>query len=159
MVRPKMNADISVNRKALRDYHILEKFEAGIELRGTEVKSVRGGFANINSAFARVENGQVFLYDLDIQPYIRASFEQHDPKRNRRLLMHKQEINRLFGQSQIKGHTIVALRLYWKDARVKVEVAIAKGKEASDKRQDLKEKASKRETDREVARFNKKHAH
>jgi len=153
-----MNADISVNRKALRDYHILERFEAGIELRGTEVKSIRGGFANINSGFARVENGQVFLYELDIQPYVRASFEQHEPKRFRRLLLHKQEINRLFGLTQIKGHTLVALRLYWKDSRVKIEIGVAKGKEAADKRQDLKEKASKRETDREVARFNKKHA-
>ncbi len=153
-----MSADISVNRKALRDYHILERYEAGLELKGTEVKSIRGGFANINSAFARVENGQVFVHDLDIQPYVRASFEQHEPKRFRRLLMHKQEINRLAGLTQIKGHTLVALRLYWKDARVKIEIGVAKGKESVDKRQDLKEKASKRETDREVARFNKKHA-
>lgn len=154
-----MSADISVNRKALRDYHILERFEAGLELRGTEVKSIRGGLANINSAFARVENGQVFLHDLDIQPYVRASFEQHEPKRFRRLLLHKQEINRLFGLTQIKGNTLVGLRLYWKDSRVKVEIGVAKGKESADKRQDLKEKASKRETDREVARFNKRHAH
>jgi SsrA-binding protein len=153
-----MSADISVNRKALRDYHILERFEAGLELKGTEVKSIRGGFANINNAFARVENGQVFVHDLDIQPYVRASFEQHEPKRFRRLLLHKQEINRLFGLTQIKGHTIVALRLYWKDARVKIEIGIAKGKESVDKRQDLKAKATKRETDREVARFNKRHA-
>src|SRR4051794_15237019 len=153
-----MSADISVNRKALRDYHILERFEAGLELKGTEVKSIRGGFANINSAFARVENGQVFVHDLDIQPYVRASFEQHEPKRFRRLLLHKQEINRLFGLTQIKGHTLVALRLYWKDSRVKIEIGVAKGKESVDKRQDLKEKASKRETDREVARFNKRHA-
>ena len=154
-----MSAEISVNRKALRDYHILERFEAGLELRGTEVKSIRGGLANINNAFARVENGQVFVYDVDIQPYVRASFEQHESKRFRRLLLHKTEINRLHAQTQIKGHTIVALRLYWKDARVKLEIGIGKGKESSDKRQDLKEKASKRETEREVARFNKKHAH
>ena len=153
-----MSADISVNRKALRDYHILERFEAGIELKGTEVKSIRGGLANLNNAFARVENGQVFIHDLDIQGYVRASFEQHETKRFRRLLLHKQEINRLFGLTQIKGHTLVALRLYWKDSRVKVEIGVAKGKEAVDKRQDLKEKASKRETDREVARFNKRHA-
>lgn len=153
-----MSADISVNRKALRDYHILERLEAGLELKGTEVKSIRGGFANINNAFARVENGQVFVYDLDIQPYVRASFEQHEPKRSRRLLLHKQEINRLLGLTQIKGHTLVALRLYWKDARVKIEIGVAKGKESVDKRQDLKAKATKRETDREVARFNKRHS-
>lgn len=153
-----MSADISVNRKALRDYHILERFEAGLELKGTEVKSIRDGLANINNAFARIEAGQAYVYDIDIQPYVRASFEQHESKRIRRLLLHKTEIDRLFGQSQIKGHTIVALRLYWKDHRVKIEVGIAKGKESVDKRQDLKAKATKRETDREVARFNKKHA-
>ncbi len=153
-----MTADISVNRKALRDFHILDRFEAGIELKGTEVKSIRAGHANINNAFARVENGQVFVYDVDIQTYAKASFEQHEPKRGRRLLLHKQEIDRLFGQTQIKGHTLVALRMYWKDARVKIEIGVAKGKEAVDKRQDLKAKATKRETDREVARFNKRHA-
>ena len=153
-----MSAEISVNRKALRDYHILERFEAGLELKGTEVKSIRGGFANINNAFARVENGQVFVYDVDIQPYARASFDQHESKRSRRLLLHKQEINRLFGLAQIKGHTLVALRMYWKDSRVKIEIGVGKGKESVDKRQDLKDKATKRETDREVARFNKRHA-
>jgi SsrA-binding protein len=153
-----MSAEISVNRKALRDYHILERFEAGLELKGTEVKSIRGGFANINNAFARVENGQVFAYDVDIQPYVRASFEQHEPKRSRRLLLHKQEIRRMADLTQIKGHTLVALRMYWKDARVKLEIGVGKGKESVDKRQDLKDKATKRETDREVARFNKRHA-
>jgi SsrA-binding protein len=150
--------EISANRKALRDYHILERFEAGIELKGTEVKSIRAGFANLSNAFGRVEGGQVFLYDADVQPYARASFEQHEPKRFRRLLLHKGEIERIQGLTQIKGHTLVALRMYWKGARVKVELGIAKGKEAADKRQDLKERASKREVDREVARFNKKHA-
>jgi SsrA-binding protein len=153
-----MTADISVNRKALHEYHILERFEAGIELKGTEVKSIRAGFANITNAFARVENGQVFAYDVDIQTYARASFSQHEPKRSRRLLLHKQEIDSLFGLTQIKGHTLVILRMYWKDARVKLEVGVAKGKESADKRQDLKEKADKRETDREVARFNKRHS-
>ena len=153
-----MSAEISVNRKALRDYHILERFEAGLELKGTEVKSIRAGLANINNAFARIEGRQAFVYDVDIQPYVRASFEQHEPKRARRLLLHRQEIDRLFGQTQIKGHTLVALRMYWKDARVKIEIGVGKGKEAGDKRQDLKEKATKRETDREVARFNKRHA-
>ncbi|MEA3208780.1 MAG: SsrA-binding protein [Chthoniobacter sp.] len=153
-----MSGEISVNRKALRDYHILERFEAGIELKGTEVKSIRAGLANVNNAFARVEGGQVFVHDVDIQPYARASFEQHEPKRFRRLLLHKKEIDRLHGLTQIKGHTLIALRMYWKDARVKIELGVGKGKEAADKRQDLKERASKREVDREVARFNKKHA-
>lgn len=151
-------ADISVNRKALREYHILERFEAGLELVGTEVKSIRGGLANVSGAFARVENGQVFAYDVDVQPYVRASFSQHEPKRQRRLLLHKQEIERLFGLTQVKGNTLVVLRMYWKGARVKIELGVAKGKEAADKRQDLKARAEKREVDREVARFNKKHA-
>jgi SsrA-binding protein len=153
-----MSGEISVNRKALRDYHILERLEAGIELKGTEVKSIRAGHANVNNAFARIEGGQVFVYDVDIQPYARASFEQHDPKRYRRLLLHRNEIDRLYGLTQIKGHTLIALRMYWKDARVKIELGVGKGKESADKRADLKERATKRETDREVSRFNRRHA-
>lgn len=153
-----MSAEISVNRKALHDYHILERFEAGLELKGTEVKAIRAGLANLTNAFARIEGGQAFVYDVDIQPYIRASHEQHAPKRARRLLLHKQEIDRLHGLTQIKGHTLVALRMYWKEARVKIEIGVGKGKLAGDKRQDLKERATKRETDREVARFHKRRA-
>lgn len=153
-----MGADISVNRKALHEYHILERIEAGIELKGTEVKSIRAGLVNVNSAFARVENGQMFLFGADIQPYIRASFEQHEPKRGRRLLLHRKEIDRLTGLLQIKGHTLVALRMYWKEACVKVELGVGRGKEASDKRSTLKDKAVIREAAREVARFNKRHS-
>jgi SsrA-binding protein len=152
-----MAAEISVNRKALRDYHILERLEAGIELKGTEVKSIRAGLANVNNAFARIEKGELFLYDVDIQPYARASHEQHEPKRRRRLLVHRREIDRLVGLTQIKGHTLVALRMYWKEARVKVELGVGKGKESVDKRADLKARATKREVEREVSRFNRKH--
>lgn len=151
-----MGAEISVNRKALHDYHILERFEAGMELKGTEVKSIRGGLANITNAFARVEGGQVFAYGVDIQPYERASFEQHDPKRSRRLLLHRAEIDKLFGQTQIKGHTIVVLRMYWKGPRVKLELGIGKGKEHRDQRADIKARVTKREMDREAANFNKR---
>ncbi len=153
-----MAAEISVNRKAFHDYHILERFEAGIELKGTEVKSIRAGLANVNNAFARVEGRQLFVFDVDIQPYVRASHEQHEPKRPRRLLLHRQEIDRIAGLTQIKGHTIVALRMYWKDARVKIELGVGKGKESADKRADLKERVSKREMEREASRFNKRHA-
>ena len=151
-----MSTDISVNRKALRDYHILDRIEAGIELKGTEVKSIRGGLANVNNAFARVEKGQLWLYDMDIQPYEKASHEQHEPKRLRRLLLHRQEIEKLLGKTQIEGFSLVALRVYWKGHRVKVEIGLGKGKLAHDKRQDLKAKAVKRETDRVVAGFNRK---
>src|SRR4051794_28761865 len=109
-----MRAEISVNRKALRDYHILEKLEAGIELKGTEVKSIRAGHCNISGAFGKIENGQAFLYDMDIQTYAQASFDQHEPKRGRRLLMHRAEIDKLQAKTQIKGLAIVALRVYWK---------------------------------------------
>ena len=152
-----MSAEISVNRKALRDYHVLERLEAGIELVGTEVKSIRGGFANINNSYAHVQKGQAYVEGVDIQPYERASHEQHEPKRPRRLLLHRQEIDRLIGLTQVKGQTLVVLRMYWKGARVKLELGVAKGKEAGDKRADLKARATKREVDREVSRFNKRH--
>ena len=149
-------ADISTHRKAFHDYHILEKIEAGMELKGTEVKSIRAGLVNMTNAFARVENGQLFMYGADIQPYARASHEQHDAKRNRRLLIHKSEINKLFALCSIKGHTLVAIRMYWKNSRVKVEIGVGKGKEDRDKRQDLKLRVESREVDREISRFNKK---
>lgn len=152
-----MGSDISVNRKALREYHILERFEAGLELKGTEVKSIRAGLANISNAFARIEKGQAFLYDVDIQPYAKASHVQHAAKRSRRLLLHKSEIDRLMGLTLVQGHTLVALRLYWKDALVKLEIGVGKGKESHDKRQDIKARVNKREADREVAHFNKRH--
>jgi SsrA-binding protein len=151
-----MGADISVNRKALRDYHILDRFEAGLELKGTEVKSIRAGLANVSNSFARIEAGEAWLYDLDIQPYEKASFEQHVPKRRRKLLLHRREIDKLFGKIQIEGHSLIALRLYWKEARVKVELGVGKGKLAHDKRDDLKEKVEKREAARTMSEFNKR---
>jgi SsrA-binding protein len=151
-----MGADISVNRKALHDYHILDRFEAGIELKGTEVKAIRAGLANVSNAYARIENGETWLYDLDIQPYEKASYEQHVPKRRRKLLLHRQEIDKLFGKVQVSGHALIALRLYWKDARVKIELGVGKGKLAHDKRDDMKAKVEKREADRAMSEFNKR---
>ncbi len=152
----KNTGDIAVNRKALHEFHILERFEAGLELKGTEVKSIRAGLVNINNAFARLENREAFLYESDIQPYERASHEQHEPRRARRLLLHRHEIDSLFGMVNVKGHTLVALRLYWKKSQVKLEVGVAKGKEARDKRADLKTRVTQRETDREMAAFNRR---
>ncbi len=152
-----MAEDIINNRKVLREYHILDRFEAGIQLRGTEIKSIRAGHANLSDAFARVDAGEAYLLNADIQPYAQASHDsQHEPKRNRRLLLHKAEILKLYDMAQIRGHALVALRMYWKNGRVKVEIGVGKGKVASDKRADLKERVTKRETDREVARFNRK---
>ncbi len=154
---PPAEEDVINNRKVLREYHILDRFEAGIELRGTEIKSIRGGRANLNDAYVRVDKGEAFLLNADIQPYERASHNtQHVPKRERRLLLHRQEIDKLYGLASIKGHALVALRLYWKNNRLKVEIGVAKGKVASDKRADLKERVTRRETEREVARFNRK---
>jgi SsrA-binding protein len=150
------SGDIAVNRKALHEYHILEKFEAGVELKGTEVKSVREGRINLRDAFARVDGGQCLLYGCDIQPYEKASWEQHDPRRVRRLLLHRKEIMRLYGICQVKGHALVALRAYWKGPRVKIELAVGRGKDAGDKREALKGKEAKREIEREVARFNRR---
>jgi SsrA-binding protein len=151
-------SEIATNRRAFHDYHILDRYEAGIELKGTEVKSIRAGLASLNGAFARVENAEVWLYGADIQPYERASFEQHEPKRQRRLLLNRGEIGKLFEASAVGGHSLIALRMYWKGPRVKVEIGVGEGKQAHDKRIDIKQKTEKREADREVARFNKKHA-
>jgi SsrA-binding protein len=150
-----MSADIASNRRAYHSYQILEKLEAGVVLTGTEIKSIRAGLANLSNAFARVEKGGVYLYDSDIQPYARASHTQHEPKRPRKLLLHKSEIQRLLEATSVKGQTLVALRLYWKNHRVKLELGLGRGKTHGDKRQDLKEKAIKREVDRAMDSFNR----
>ena len=152
-----MPAETILNRKALRDFHILERFEAGVELKGSEVKSIRAGKANIGDAFARIENGEAFLYGADIQPYVQASHEVPAAKRVRKLLLHRREIDQLYGLTNIKGRALVILKLYWKNGRIKAELGVATGKEARDKRLDLKKRATDRETAREVARFNRKH--
>ena len=151
-----MNEEIATNRKALRDYHILDRYEAGLELRGTEVKSIRQGKLNLSDAFARVERGQVWLYNMDIQPYDKASFEQHEPRRTRRLLLHKREILKLFAHTEQKGLTLPVLKAYWKGSRIKIEIGVGKGKTHSDQRHDLKERVELREAQREVARFNRR---
>ena len=147
-------SDIATNRKAPRDYHLIDRFEAGVELRGTEVKSIRQGKVNVTDAFARVDRGQVWLYNLDIQPYDKASHVQHEPRRTRKLLLHKKEIRKLIEQSLQKGLAIPVLRLYWKGPLVKVEIATGRGKTKGDQRQDIKARAENREAAREVARFN-----
>jgi SsrA-binding protein len=152
-----MSAESVLNRKALRDFHILERYEAGIELKGSEVKSIRAGKANISDAFARIENGEAFLYNADIQPYEKASHEIPAAKRVRKLLLHREEIDKLYGESQVKGRALVVLKLYWKNGKLKAELGIGQGKVARDKRADIKKREVERETAREVARFNRKH--
>jgi SsrA-binding protein len=151
-----MSAEITTNRKAFRDYHILEKFEAGVELKGTEVKSLRAGLVSLQGAFAKIHNGEIHLHDCSIQPYERASHEQHETKRARRLLLHRIEIDRLTGAVEREGLTLPALRLYWKKGRVKAEIGLGKGKHAADKRMDLKKRVETREAERAVSSFNKR---
>ena len=152
-----MAAETILNRKALRDYNILERYEAGIELKGSEVKSIRAGKANISDAFVRIEKGQAFLYNADIQPYDKASHEIPAAKRVRRLLLHRHEIDKLYGLSAIQGRSLVVLNLHWKKGRLKSEIGVGQGKQAHDKRATLKKRATDRETEREVARFNRNH--
>ncbi len=149
-------SEIATNRKAPRDFHILETYEAGVELRGTEVKSIRQGKVNVSDAFARVDKNQVWLYNLDIQPYDKASHVQHEARRTRKLLLNKREINKLSEQSLIKGLALPVLKLYWKGALVKVEIGVGRGKTKGDQRQDIKERTENREAAREVARFNER---
>lgn len=151
-----MSKEIANNRKARRDYEIGDTYEAGVELRGTEVKSIRAGKVNIADSFARVDGGQLFLYGCHIQPWETAgTFFQHETRRPRRLLLHKAEIRKLEHAMEVKGSSLPCLRMYWKNGRVKVEVGVGKGKSHSDQRHDLKKKVELREAQREVARFNR----
>ncbi len=152
-----MKGEIATNRKAQRDYHISDRYEAGIELRGTEVKSIRAGKINIADAFARVDRGQLFLYGCDIQPWQTAGvWFQHEAKRPRRLLVHKREILKLEQLSAIKGASLPLLRIYWSGRVVKVEIGVGRGKTHGDQRQDLKERVELREAQREMSRFNQR---
>jgi SsrA-binding protein len=137
---------IADNRKAFHDYHILETFEAGIALLGTEVKGIREGRANLRDSFARVEGGEVWLFNVHINPYSHRGYVDHDPKRKRRLLLHKHEIRKLIGKTVEKGLTLVPTRLYFKHGKVKVALALAKGKQAHDKRETIRRRELDRET-------------
>jgi SsrA-binding protein len=150
-------ANIVNNSKARRDYHILETFEAGIVLHGTEVKALRAGKGQIRDAFARVENDEVFLYNAHIDEYAQGNLQNHQPKATRKLLLHKSEIRKLFGLAAVKGNALVPLSFYWKNGKVKVALAVGKGKAQYDKREDIKKRESDRELKRaKMHRFSKK---
>src|SRR6201985_2492930 len=144
--RERAQTSIAENRKAFHDYHILETFEAGVALLGTEVKAIREGRVNLRDSYARVEDGEVFLYNVNISPYSHRGYADHEPLRRRKLLLHRDEIRKLIGKTVERGMTLVPTRLYFKDGRVKVAVSLAKGKKDYDKRETIK----KRETDRET---------
>ena len=139
---------VAENRRARHDYHIHETFEAGIVLTGTEIKSLRGGRANLTDSYARIENGELFLISAHISPYDQGNRFNHEPRRNRKLLMHKSEILRLLGQTREKGYTLVPLKIYLSHGLAKVELALASGKDLYDKRQSAAEKDAKREVER-----------
>ena len=137
---------IADNRKAFFDYHVLETFEAGIALLGTEVKGIREGQANLRDSYARVEKGEIWLYNVHISAYSHRGYVDHDPKRRRKLLLHRQEIRKLIGKTTEKGLTLVPTRMYFKNGKVKVALALAKGKQSHDKRETMR----RREVDRET---------
>ena len=140
----------ATNRKALRDYEIEEKLEAGIVLVGSEIKSIREGRASLREAYATIDGGEMWLHDMNISPYVQASHFGHDPTRVRKLLLHKDEIKRLTGRITERGYTLVPVRLYIKDGKAKVELGLARGKRQYDKRREIARKDADREIERAI---------
>jgi len=143
---------IAANRKARFDYHILDTFEAGLVLTGAEIKSIRSGEITVNEAYVRPQGGELFLLNAYIKPYSHSGDKEYDPRRPRKLLMHKREIEKLIRELETKGTTIVPLQLHLKNGRAKLEIALGKGKAAPDKRQDIKKREASRDIARELAR-------
>lgn len=147
---------VAENRKARHDFNIHETYETGIELRGTEVKSLRAGKANLKDAYAAITKGaEVYLYNLHISPYEQGNQFNHEPLRDRRLLMHRVEIRKLIGKVKEKGYTLIPLKMYFSHGLIKVEIALATGKKLYDKRQDMADRAAKRDIDRALKERNK----
>ncbi len=140
---------IANNKKAYHDYFIDEKYEAGIALHGTEVKSMRMGKCSIKESFIRIENGEVFVYGMHVSPYEKGNIFNKDPLRVKKLLLHKYEINKLQGKIKEKGYTLVPLQVYFKEGKVKVEIGLARGKKLYDKREDIAKKDQRREAEKE----------
>jgi SsrA-binding protein len=148
VARTQSTKTIAENRRARHDYHLLERLEAGIQLTGTEVKSLRDGRATLQRAFADVRDGEVYLVGAHIGEYAQGNIANHDPDRDRKLLLHRREIDSLSGKVRERGLTLVPLRLYFKDGRAKVELALARGKERHDKRRDIAERDARRQIER-----------
>ena len=141
---------VANNKKAYHDYSIEEKYEAGLVLHGTEVKSLRMGTCSIKEAFIRVEKGEVFIYGMHVSPYEKGNIFNKDPLRVKKLLLHRSQIRKLIGDSAEKGYTIVPLQVYFKDGRAKIEIGLARGKKLYDKRQDIARKDQRREAEKEL---------
>ena len=146
---------ISVNKKARHEYFVIESFEAGIELVGTEVKSIRAGGVNLKDSWCAIENGELMVKQMHISPYEHGNIFNRDPLRERKLLMHKSEINRLFGLVKQKEYTLIPLSLYFKGSRVKMQLGLCKGKKLYDKREDAAKRDAKREIDRAIKERNR----
>ena len=144
--REKAQRLVADNRKAHHDYHILETFEAGMVLVGTEVKAIREGRVNLRDSFARVDDGEVFVFNVHISPYSHRGYAQHEPLRRRKLLLHRTEIRKLIGKTVEKGMTLVPLQMYFKDGRVKLAIGLAKGKKDYDRRETIKRRETERKT-------------
>lgn len=155
MPETKSVKQIADNRKAYHEYFVLEKFECGIELCGTEVKSIRQGGVNLKDAWCSIENGECFVKGMHISPYEKGNIFNRDPRRERRLLLHKQEINRLLGKVQQEGLTLIPLSLYFKGSRVKLSMGLCKGKKLYDKRDDMAKKSAQRDIDRAMKTFSR----
>ncbi len=140
---------VANNKKAYHDYFVDEKYEAGLSLHGTEVKSLRMGKCSIKEAFIRIENGEVYVYGMHISPYEKGNIFNKDPLRVKKLLLHKYEIDKLFGKIKEKGYTIVPLQVYFKDGKAKIEIGLCRGKKLYDKRQDIAKKDQRREAEKE----------
>ena len=137
---------VADNRKAQHDYLFVETFEAGVALLGTEVKSIREGGANLRDSFARIEDGEVWVYNIHVSPYRNRGYSDHDPTRRRKLLLHRHEIRKLIGKTVERGMTLVPVRMYFKGGRLKIAISLAKGKKAHDKRETIKRRETERET-------------
>ncbi|MCX4508748.1 MULTISPECIES: SsrA-binding protein SmpB [unclassified Streptomyces] len=151
MAKEKGRKLIAQNKKARHDYHILDTYECGLVLMGTEVKSLRQGRASLADGFVQIDDHEAWLHNVHVPEYSQGTWTNHSARRKRKLLMHREEIDKLESKSQETGHTIVPLALYFKDGRAKVEIALAKGKKEYDKRQTLREKQDRRETDRAMS--------
>jgi len=147
---------ITVNRAARHEYFVLETYEAGIELFGTEIKSIRNGSVNLKESWADIQNGEVFVYGMHVSPYEKGNIFNRDPFRVRKLLLHKKEINKLFGKVKQEGLTLVPLSLYYKGPRVKMELGLCKGKKLYDKRDDMAKRDAQRNIDRAMKDFNRR---
>jgi SsrA-binding protein len=155
MARDQGRKLVASNRKARHDYHIEETWEAGLVLTGTEVKSLRAGRVSLADGFAQVHDGEIFLHNVHIPEYDQGTWTNHEPRRTRKLLLHKDQINKLIGKTQEQGLTLIPLSLYFKDGRAKVELALARGKRTYDKRHAIAERQAKREADRELRNRNR----